>query len=87
MHAIKWTIIHGINRGILRHMPSVSKVEVEGMAYEKKVKLLVGEFSPKELLCIFIFLCVEKNINIREVDMVDNFLAKERRLRHLLRRV
>ena len=54
----------------------MSKAEVERIAYEEKVHLLVGKISPKELSSTFILLCRKENINVKEVDMVAKIASK-----------
>jgi hypothetical protein len=72
-HAIKWQSENGLNDALVVNFPTLKKSERKLMSYHDKLVMLVGLYSPKELISAFGLICASKGVNFAGINTTVEF--------------
>jgi hypothetical protein len=72
-HAIKWQTENGLNDALVVNFPTLKKNERKSMSYHDKLVMLVGLYSPKDLLSAFGLICISKGVDFANINTTVEF--------------
>ena len=72
-HAVKWQSKNGLNDALVFNFPTLKKSERKLMSYHDKLVMIVGLYSPKELISALILICASKGVNFTGINTTFEF--------------